>query len=144
MLLGYALADHVISERSVLNATEPLGLAFQIQDDIISTFGDPKKTGKTIDADLKEGKITLLAWEAVRRMPNTQSKIVWERTFGNPKATKKELDELRKIIKNTGALTYVETLEEQLIDHAIEHAKALPKCGTWFVDLANALRHRTK
>lgn len=144
MLMGYALADHTISERSVLNATEPLGLAFQIQDDIISTFGDPKKTGKSIDADLKEGKITLLAWEAVRRLPTAQSKIVWEKTFGNPKATKKELDELRKIIKNTGALKYVETLEEQLIDHAIERAKALPKCGSWFADLAKALRHRKK
>jgi len=144
MLMGYALADYKISERIVLDATEPLGLAFQIQDDIISTFGNPKKTGKSIDADLKEGKITLLAWEAVRRLPTTQSKIVWERTFGNPKATKKELDELRKIIRSTGSLEYVETLADQLTDRAIERAGKLPMCGDWFKELAEMLRGRRK
>lgn len=142
MLMGYALANVSVPERVVLNATEPLGLAFQIQDDIISTFGNPRETGKSIDADLREGKMTLLAWETVRRIPTTKAKIIWNRVFGKPNATKHELDELRKLIRDTGALAYVKTLAGQLINQAEKRAHNLPKCAAWFTELANELRDR--
>ena len=37
-----------------------LGRIFQIQDDIIGSFGDPKITGKANDSDIKEGRWTIL------------------------------------------------------------------------------------
>lgn len=144
ILLGYALAEVDVHERTVLDATEPLGLAFQIQDDILGTFGDPKKTGKSTDSDLKEGKLTLLAWEVQRRIVDSEDQKRWDATFGNPKATKKELDALRKIVKQSGALELVETLAQQLIDRAIENAYALPRISDWFIELAKTLEKREK
>ena len=35
------------------------GLAFQIADDLLDYVGDPRETGKALDGDLREGKITL-------------------------------------------------------------------------------------
>ena len=50
-----------------------LGLAFQLQDDVLGTFGDPEHTGKSNLTDLREGKHTPIiaharttgAWETV-------------------------------------------------------------------------------
>jgi geranylgeranyl diphosphate synthase type II len=37
-----------------------LGIAFQIQDDILDLFGDPEKVGKQVGGDVKANKKTLL------------------------------------------------------------------------------------
>jgi octaprenyl-diphosphate synthase len=36
-----------------------LGLAFQIADDLLDFLGDPKKTGKPLGTDLRDGRVTL-------------------------------------------------------------------------------------
>ncbi|MCW1892096.1 MAG: polyprenyl synthetase family protein [Candidatus Uhrbacteria bacterium] len=142
ILLGYLFGGVDIAERTVLDATEPLGIAFQIQDDIIGTFGDAKQTGKSIDSDLKEGKITMLVWEAQRRIESEEDRAIWERALGNPDATEAELNILRRIIQDTGALVYVRALSEQLVQRSIERAYELPKISNWFIELAESLEGR--
>jgi octaprenyl-diphosphate synthase len=36
-----------------------LGMAFQIADDLLDFLGDPKKTGKPLGTDLRDGRVTL-------------------------------------------------------------------------------------
>jgi octaprenyl-diphosphate synthase len=36
-----------------------LGMAFQIADDLLDFLGDPKKTGKSLGTDLRDGRVTL-------------------------------------------------------------------------------------
>lgn len=43
---------------------EPLGEAFQVRDDLLGTFGDPQKTGKSAGNDLRAGKRTALVRNA--------------------------------------------------------------------------------
>lgn len=58
--LGAQLADADNSFVQALNQYgQKLGLAFQICDDCMDLFGSEEKTGKTIGADLTEGKPTL-------------------------------------------------------------------------------------
>ncbi len=45
--------------RALENYGFNLGLTFQIIDDLLDITGDPKKTGKPVFSDLKEGRITL-------------------------------------------------------------------------------------
>ena len=51
-----------------------IGLAFQIQDDILDLVGDEEKFGKDIGNDIKEGKRTLMVIKALELLPSEQKK----------------------------------------------------------------------
>lgn len=95
----------------------PIGIAFQLQDDILGMFGDEKTLGKPVTSDMKEGKNTLLYLEAKKRGTNKE-KIILARVWGNSNVTNKEVRQVRDIIKKTGAL-----------DHSINMARHLVKQG---------------
>lgn len=51
-------ANH--AQRAALRAYGyELGIAFQIADDLLDLLGDPKKTGKPLGTDLRDGRVTL-------------------------------------------------------------------------------------
>ncbi len=89
--------------RKLSQCAVPLGIAFQIRDDILGVFGDTKVTGKSASSDIREGKQTLLIVEALRVAGKNQKKEILE-AFDNPNATEKQIKNVREIIKNTGAL----------------------------------------
>jgi len=60
-ILGNASDD---DRKNIYNFGIHLGLAFQIQDDILDLFGDPKKVGKQIGGDVISNKKTLLSISA--------------------------------------------------------------------------------
>jgi geranylgeranyl diphosphate synthase type I len=95
----------------------PLGKAFQIQDDILGLFGDEKKTGKPADSDLKEGKKTLLILKALEKA-NKQQKEIIKKALGNKNLEKKQLEDVRKIVTETGSLEYSQKLARKLINQA--------------------------
>jgi len=83
----------------------PGGVAFQIQDDILGTFGDEEKMGKPADSDIKEGKQTLLTYKSFEKASKGDRAFL-EHVIGNQDATKKEIEKVRKIFIDTGALEY--------------------------------------
>jgi geranylgeranyl diphosphate synthase type I len=63
--LGAELAGASPAQRAVLRRfAAPLGLAFQLRDDLLGVFGDPSKTGKPVGADLTRGAMTAVVVEA--------------------------------------------------------------------------------
>jgi len=61
LLLGAAFAGAESGTLRSLSAFGiPLGMAFQLRDDILGVFGDPAITGKPAGDDLREGKRTVL------------------------------------------------------------------------------------
>ena len=68
--LGAALAGAPPELQERLAAFgRPLGLAFQIRDDLLGLFGDPGRTGKGIGRDLRAGKRTWPVDWALRNAP---------------------------------------------------------------------------
>jgi geranylgeranyl diphosphate synthase type I len=92
----------------------PLGIAFQIQDDIIGVFGNEEKIGKPVGADIREGKKTLLIAEALKRASGRQRNIVCS-LLGNRNISLDDVEKVRSIIKETGSLDYSRRKAEELV-----------------------------
>ncbi len=95
----------------------PLGQAYQIHDDILGMFGDEKKLGKPIGSDLKEGKKTILILKTLQLATDNQKKIIMK-SLGNKALTQVQIDEIRKIVMDTGALGYCRQLVKELTEKA--------------------------
>lgn len=100
------------------------GVAFQLMDDLLGTFGDEQQTGKSSSNDLREGKRTVLMQETYKRATPGQHKRL-QVLFGKADITDGEAGELRKIIKASGAKTEVETLARQYNLRALDGLKSL-------------------
>lgn len=68
-----------------------LGLAFQIQDDLLDIFADEKKFGKKIGGDIREGKKTYLLLKGLEIVKNKKDRNLLESIIKN-KGLKKESD----------------------------------------------------
>ncbi len=86
-----------------------VGGAFQLRDDILGVFGDPRVTGKPAGDDLREGKRTILVLEALARCDASQKQI-FDEVLGNAEADDAAIDRVRSIITSTGAADVVEQL----------------------------------
>ncbi|EKD44047.1 MAG: Geranylgeranyl pyrophosphate synthase [uncultured bacterium] len=114
-----------------------LGIAFQIQDDILGTFGDPTKTGKSVDSDIKEGKSTILISHALSHANNADKKILTQ-AYGSQSITDDEIQIVRDIMVRTGSLKYAELSLEKLSKSAIKLIPKLTKKAE-FKNLLNGL-----
>jgi geranylgeranyl diphosphate synthase type I len=67
VVMGAALAGAGEETLSAMVAFgEPLGVAFQLRDDLLGTFGDARFTGKPVGSDVRRGKRTALLVDALR------------------------------------------------------------------------------
>ncbi len=89
----------------------PLGEAFQLRDDVLGVFGDPAATGKPAGDDLREGKRTVLVGLTLTAAGEKEARFVDER-LGSQELGDAEIDRIRSIIVESGALAAAETLIE--------------------------------
>lgn len=101
----------------------PVGVAFQIQDDILGVFGNEKKLGKPVCSDLREGKQTLLVVQALKRGNRSDRKLI-KRLLGNKNISEEEIEKFREIVGKTGSLAYSQDLAKKLVERG---KKALEK-----------------
>lgn len=96
----------------------PLGLAFQLRDDVLGVFGDPKVTGKPAGDDLREGKRTVLIAAAAAQMSEADAREL-DRHLGNSGLSPEQVQCLTEAIRKTGALETVESEIETLLSRAL-------------------------
>ncbi|MEV6304917.1 polyprenyl synthetase family protein [Actinoplanes sp. NPDC051861] len=124
---------------------DPLGDAFQLRDDVLGVFGDPAVTGKPALDDLREGKPTVmmaLARDAAGRPQAARMASL----FGNPALDDEGAEELRGIIRSTGAHEQIEQMIRIRTDAALAAltgARLPPPVHTALTELAAAAVDRT-
>ena len=84
-----------------------LGIAFQLRDDWLGVFGDPKIFGKSVDSDIVEGKRTLLIEYTFASATAAESELL-HNVLGNSQATATSIQAVRDLIVSTGARQRVE------------------------------------
>jgi geranylgeranyl diphosphate synthase type I len=123
LLMGAALAGANLGQRDTLERfAGPLGVAFQLRDDLLGTFGDPEKTGKSDASDLRQGKRTALVVEG-ERLEGFDAAI--RPVFGRADATPEAIRTARAWLVASGAKARVENrLDSLLADatRALQHA----------------------
>ncbi|NTW46227.1 MAG: polyprenyl synthetase family protein [Candidatus Moranbacteria bacterium] len=81
----------------------PIGVAFQIRDDILGAFGTEEKLGKPVGSDVEEGKRTLPVLFALERASKVQ-RAGLERILSAGSVDADDLERFRSILRDTGAL----------------------------------------
>lgn len=116
--IGAALAGE---ENEFLKKLEkfalPLGIAFQIQDDILGLFGSQKELGKPIGSDIKENQPNLLILKTLT-LANFKKRQKFRKYLGQTKINQKDIQEIRELVKGSGSLIYCRKKAENLIQQA--------------------------
>lgn len=125
---------------------EAAGFAFQITDDIIGIFGDQAQTGKSTMDDIKEGKRTLLSAYALEHS-DQEAQSFLRRQLGNEQITQGEFEQVKALIKKSGALTHAEEQADGYIQKAKQSLQLLKKNNShealsFLEGLADALKGR--
>lgn len=118
-----------------------LGIAFQITDDLIGVLGDPRMTKKPVGNDLREGKKSLPIVLAITKSKGKDKKIILK-TFGNAKATKRDIE---KAVESIRALGIEKIVRKQALLYSEKAQKSLNNySGSAKTELLNLLNFVVK
>jgi geranylgeranyl diphosphate synthase type I len=95
----------------------PLGLAFQLRDDVLGLVGQTELTGKPAGDDIREGKRTLLMVHAWRHA-DAGAQDVLRRAFARPDADAASVAAAVRAVEETGAIGATEERIRLLADEA--------------------------
>jgi geranylgeranyl diphosphate synthase type I len=141
--LGLALAGAPVAHAAALSEYGvPLGVAFQLRDDVLGVFGDPGQTGKPVSDDLREGKQTVLIALARERASADQGKLL-DRWLGDPGLDAAAAAGVRAVITETGALAECERMIEARVTAALGALTEAPITAAARDALAELALHAT-
>ena len=95
-----------------------LGIAFQLEDDLLDCFGDQEKFGKKIGGDIIEKKKTLLYLFTNSKL-ESENKLEFENIFNsNEIAESEKINSIKLFYETSGALKYVKNKVKVYFDKA--------------------------
>jgi geranylgeranyl diphosphate synthase type II len=109
-----------------------IGIAFQIQDDVLNLVADQERYGKEIGGDLWEGKHTLITLHALRNAAPKETKqarniLAKDRS----EKTDAEIDILFDLIERSDSITYARGVADRM---ALKAEKILNCAHDWLPD----------
>jgi geranylgeranyl diphosphate synthase, type II len=95
-----------------------LGIAFQIQDDYLDAFGDPKKFGKQVGGDILANKKTFLLIHALESVTASQKKELEKLLQTNPAD---KVEKVVQLFKDCKADEWALQLKDKYLNEALAH-----------------------
>ena len=120
LTIGASLAEASLAQLAALRSFGlPLGVAFQLRDDLLGVFGDPTVTGKPAGDDLREGKRTVLVTLARQKLPASAARL-FDELLGDDSLDEQQIGMLQTAVRDSGAVEQV----ERIIAHNVGVATA--------------------
>ncbi len=141
--MGAALTGRTDLESQLGRIGTPLGVAFQLRDDMLGAFGQTELTGKPVGDDLREGKPTPLLARARRAATGAQSKTL---DLVGSNLSKGDVSAIQTVFTDTGAVADIEKQITSLTDEALDAISRTPLLGDSsesLTELATFLATRT-
>lgn len=131
-----ALSEYAIS----------IGLAFQIQDDILDLIADETELGKHIGQDIIEGKKTWLMLEARNRAEEPQDRALIHKFYENNGLPETDISTVRAFLQKTRIIDDAAALAQKHFDKAKKSLTTLDKNEytimlEWLVDSLNKRKY---
>lgn len=119
-----------------------IGIAFQLQDDILDTFGDPKKFGKKVGGDIVQNKKTYLILKALEIANSTQKAQLNDYYQNDHHPETEKVQKVKALFEALQIRQLAETERNKYQQVAFDHLEAInapsaPKA--LLTDLANQL-----
>jgi geranylgeranyl diphosphate synthase type I len=145
LAIGAALGGGSAEQKAALRAFGlPLGVAYQLRDDLLGVFGDPAVTGKPAGDDLREGKRTVLIAFARQGLPPNLRNLIDE-LLGDPELDEEQIEALQSAISDSGAIDKSERVIARNVRKAIDaiaDAPLSPSAKSELIDLADTVSRR--
>lgn len=145
LLIGAALAGADDDQEQALREFGlPVGVAFQLRDDLLGVFGDEELTGKPSGDDLIEGKRTVLVALTRENLPITQRRI-FDDMLGSD-LDPEQVTVLQGTIRESGAVDQVEAMISRNVhrsESALHHAGLRDDAVAALTRLAERAARRT-
>ena len=154
ILLGCALRMGALAGQasediadSLYNFGVNLGIAFQLQDDLLDAFGDPKTFGKKVGGDIIENKKTIL-YHLTRAHATAKDLADFEQLMSStPQDEDQKINDVKAIYELTDArrrtTEHVMTYTEKALD-ALNQSYLADSQLAYFTSFAEELMVRTK
>jgi geranylgeranyl diphosphate synthase type I len=110
-----------------------LGLAFQVQDDLLGIWGDPAVTGKSAASDLEKRKKSLPV------VFGLEHSVDFARAYARPHSSSGSVAALASALETLGARDYAQRTAHDLTAEAVRHLEAAAPTG----EAGAALREMT-
>lgn len=149
VLLGCALEmGGILAQTSQKNKSEiyqfgvNIGIAFQIQDDLLDLYGDVEKVGKQVGGDILANKNTLLSILAMSHANEDQSKEL--KRLKSEKDTIRKIKVTKSIFDELGVESMCHQIMQDYYQKALNHFNAiqLENKTSALLDLTEALMKR--
>lgn len=124
--MGAALTGRTDLETALAHIGTPLGIAFQLRDDMLGAFGQTELTGKPVGDDLREGKPTPLLARAREGATPMQAEVL---SLVGSDLTGEQVGQLQSVIRETGAVADIEAQIDTLTTEAVDAIARTPLQG---------------
>ncbi|WP_232818473.1 polyprenyl synthetase family protein [Elioraea thermophila] len=125
--LGAVAADRPREEEEALERFGlKLGLAFQLADDLLDYAADPKRLGKAVGDDFREGKVTLPVLLAYAR-GDEEERAFWRRTIEELDQRDGDLDTAIALMRRHGAFAETARRAQALAEEAKAELALFPE-----------------
>ena len=114
---------------------EPIGIAFQIKDDILGIYANEKNLGKN-NSDIKENKQTILYSYVINKTDYKEDLLKY---YGKSELSAEDINKVKEIFEKSGALEYATKKMDSLFEEGRNQLKNNRKIPTYYKEVLSGL-----